>query len=107
MINRYFQNGEKVEGADRNTITLLIERNETNMLELALIRWPEGSKGAMAAHKDKEQTFFVRSGRGQVTIDGHTEEILPFSILRMKALILCTKGSFRDEWIAGRKEMTR
>jgi quercetin dioxygenase-like cupin family protein len=60
-----------------NTTTLLLERNETNAVELALIRWPQGSRGAMAAHKDKEQTFFVLGGKGLVTINGETQEIGP------------------------------
>jgi mannose-6-phosphate isomerase-like protein (cupin superfamily) len=64
-----------------NTTTLLLERNKTNRVELALIRWPEGSRGAMAAHKDKEQTFFILSGRGSVTIDGVTQEVLPGHIV--------------------------
>mgnify|MGYP001823234216 CR=1 FL=1 len=67
----------KVYEFGSNTTTLLLERNRTNKVELALIRWPEGSKGAMAAHKDKEQTFYVLSGRGNVTIDGDTEQVLP------------------------------
>jgi mannose-6-phosphate isomerase-like protein (cupin superfamily) len=67
----------KVYEFGSNTTTLLLERNKTNKVELALIRWPEGSKGAMAAHKDKEQTFYILSGRGNVTIDGDTEEVLP------------------------------
>jgi quercetin dioxygenase-like cupin family protein len=71
----------KVYKFGSNTTTLLLERNETNGVELGLIRWPEGSRGAMAAHKDKEQTFFVLSGRGQVTIDGQTEEILPGHVI--------------------------
>jgi len=58
-----------------NTTTLLLERNETNRVELALIKWREGQRGAMVAHKDKEQIFFVISGEGEVTVDGVTKEV--------------------------------
>jgi len=71
----------KVYDFGSNTTTLLLERNETNGVELALIRWPQGSRGAMAAHKDKEQTFFVLEGRGKVTISGETEEIVPGNVI--------------------------
>ena len=47
----------KVYEFGSNTTTLLLERNHTNNVELALIRWPEGSRGTMAAHKDKEQCY--------------------------------------------------
>lgn len=60
-----------------NATILLLERNETNRVELALIKWPEGSKGAMVAHKDKEQIFFVTEGEGEVTIGDETEVVKP------------------------------
>jgi quercetin dioxygenase-like cupin family protein len=74
-------NEGKVYDFGSNSTTLLLERNETNHVELALIRWPEGSRGAMAAHKDKEQTFFILEGKGKVTINGKSEEILPGQVV--------------------------
>ncbi len=58
-----------------NTSTLLMERNETQRCEVTLVTWPKGNKGAMVAHKEKEQTFFVVSGRGQVTIGTETCDV--------------------------------
>lgn len=58
-----------------NTSTLLLERNETRRCEVTLVTWPKGNKGAMVAHQEKEQTFFVLSGRGQVTIANETREV--------------------------------
>lgn len=60
-----------------NTTTLLLERNETNRVEFALIKWREGKRGAMVAHKDKEQVFFVVAGEGAITVDGVTEMVKP------------------------------
>lgn len=71
----------KVYDFGSNSTTLLLERNDTNLVELALIRWPEGSKGAMAAHTDKEQTFFLLEGKGSVTVNGETEEVGPGNIV--------------------------
>jgi mannose-6-phosphate isomerase-like protein (cupin superfamily) len=58
-----------------NTSTLLLERNETRRCEVTLVTWPKGNKGAMVAHKEKEQTFFVLSGHGQVTIGTETFDV--------------------------------
>jgi len=58
-----------------NTSILLLERNETRRCEVTLVTWPKGNKGAMVAHQEKEQTFFVLSGRGQVTIGDETNEV--------------------------------
>ena len=58
-----------------NSTILLLDRNETNRLELVLVRWPAGQKGAMVAHQEKEQSFFVISGSGKVTIGTETEEV--------------------------------
>ncbi len=80
---KFFNNPDegKVYDFGSNSTTLLLERNNTNLVELALIRWPEGSKGAMAAHKDKEQTFFLLAGKGEVTVNGETEEVGPGKIV--------------------------
>lgn len=67
----------KVYEFGSNTTTLLLERNQTNYVELALICWFEGRRGAMAAHKDKEQCFYVLSGRGEITVDGITQDVRP------------------------------
>jgi quercetin dioxygenase-like cupin family protein len=58
-----------------NTSTLLLERNETRRCEVTLVTWPKGNKGAMVAHREKEQTFLVLSGRGHVTIGDETHEV--------------------------------
>lgn len=58
-----------------NTSTLLLDRTESRRSEVTLVTWPQGSQGAVVAHKEKEQTFFVLSGRGQVTIADETSEV--------------------------------
>ena len=77
------QTGKHVEDIHRgpvfdfgsNTSTLLLDRTETGRSELTLVTWPQGSQGAVVAHKEKEQTFLVLSGRGQVTIADETSEV--------------------------------
>jgi mannose-6-phosphate isomerase-like protein (cupin superfamily) len=65
----------KVFDFGSNTSTLLLERNETRRSEVTLVTWPKGNKGAMVAHQEKEQTFFVLSGCGKVTVGGETSDV--------------------------------
>lgn len=58
-----------------NTTILLLDRNETNKFELVVVEWQPGNKGAMVAHKEKEQTFFVLKGHGAVTVGDVTENV--------------------------------
>jgi mannose-6-phosphate isomerase-like protein (cupin superfamily) len=58
-----------------NTSTLLLDRNETRRCEVTLVTWPKGNKGAMVVHQEKEQTFFVLAGGGQVTIGNETCDV--------------------------------
>jgi len=73
FINNIYD-GKKYDFGSNSTI-LLLDRNETNRCELALVSWPAASKGAMVAHKDKEQTFFILKGKGWVTVGNETKEV--------------------------------
>ena len=64
-----------------NETVLLIDRSETEKFEMVLVRWPAGNKGAMVAHKEKEQTFFVLSGTGRVTIGDEVESVKSGDVL--------------------------
>lgn len=66
--------GKKFEFGSNDTL-LQIDRSETDKFEFVVVQWPAGSKGAMVAHKEKEQTFFVLSGNGTVTIGDETEPV--------------------------------
>jgi len=58
-----------------NTTRLILERNEAVRAEVTSVSWPKGSKGAMVSHPEKEQTFFVLSGRGKVTVGEETRAV--------------------------------
>jgi len=76
---KFFGNIEegKVYDFGSNTTILLLERNETNRCEFVVVEWPAGNRGAMVAHKEKEQTFFILKGSGKVTIGEETEDVKP------------------------------
>ncbi len=65
----------KVYDFGSNSTILLLDRTETNRFEFVVVRWPIRNKGAMVAHKEKEQTFFVITGSGHVTVGDETEFI--------------------------------
>ena len=75
FIDNVFQ-GRVFEFGSNNTI-LLLDRNQTNKFELVVVEWPPGNKGAMVAHKEKEQTFFILKGHGAVTVGETTEKVKP------------------------------
>lgn len=80
---KFFNNvysGKRYEFGSNSTI-LLLDRNETNRCEFTVVNWPAGNKGAMVAHKEKEQTFFVLKGKGWITIGEETEEVKPGDVI--------------------------
>lgn len=77
---RNIMDGKKYDFGSNFTY-LLLDRNETNRLEFVVVQWPPHSKGALVAHKEKEQTFYILSGEGKVTIGKETEEVVPGDII--------------------------
>jgi len=72
MICRYYEEGEKLNVADLNLITVLIDRSETELTEVALNEWRTGLNGPPHRHGVKEQIFFVVSGSGEITLGKET-----------------------------------
>jgi|GEM_PF-712382 len=64
-----------------NTTRLLLDRTETEQFETVLVSWPKKNKGAMVAHTEKEQTFFVLSGSGIITIENEHASVKPGDIV--------------------------
>jgi len=67
--------GVKMYEFGSNTTHLLLDRAETARCEVTVVSWPAGNKGAMVSHSEKEQTFFVLEGSGEVTVDGETRPV--------------------------------
>ncbi|MBL9207179.1 MAG: cupin domain-containing protein [Opitutaceae bacterium] len=68
MICRHPSQGQKLDVAGLNEITVLIDRSETERTEVAMNSWSPGLDGPPHAHDAKEQNFLVTSGRGEVVI---------------------------------------
>jgi mannose-6-phosphate isomerase-like protein (cupin superfamily) len=72
--------GKKYDFGSNSTV-LLLDRTETSRFEFVVVEWPPNNKGAMVAHSEKEQTFYILSGTGKVTIGEETEEVKPGHIV--------------------------
>jgi mannose-6-phosphate isomerase-like protein (cupin superfamily) len=68
--------GVRVYDFGSNTTHLLLDRAETERCEATVVSWPPGHKGALVAHKEKEQTFFVLRGSGEVTVGSDTRPVV-------------------------------
>ncbi len=64
-----------------NFTRLLLDRTETSGFEVVVVIWPAGNKGAVVAHKEKEQTFFILSGRGIITVGEEQAVVKPGDIV--------------------------
>lgn len=72
LLHRTPENARRLDVAGLNEITVLIDRSETELTEVALNSWTPGQDGPPHAHDRKEQNFFVISGHGTVRL-GDTE----------------------------------
>lgn len=62
------QISQKLDVSGLNEITVLIDRSETALTEVAINSWSPGLDGPPHAHEAKEQNFLVTGGRGEVVI---------------------------------------
>jgi len=67
----------KVYDFGSNSTTLILDRAEAEKCEATIVSWYPHHKGAIVAHNDKEQTFYVLSGTGTVMVDNETSEVKP------------------------------
>ncbi|MCZ6674477.1 MAG: cupin domain-containing protein [Verrucomicrobia bacterium] len=88
--------GQLYEFGPNQTI-LLIDRTESERIELVVVIWPAGNKGAMVVHSEKEQTFFVLEGKGEVTIGDDTQAISPGDVVFVPRNTPHTTESFDEE----------
>lgn len=68
MIHRYYKNGQKLDVAGLNQITVLIDRSETEVTEVGLNEWRPNLNGPPHKHDDKDQIFYITSGIGIVKL---------------------------------------
>lgn len=77
VIKRHYREGERLDVAGLNQITVLVDRSQTALTEVGLNVWRAGLEGPPHFHDGKEQIFFVLGGRGTVTVSGERFPVKP------------------------------
>jgi quercetin dioxygenase-like cupin family protein len=98
MIHRKNQTGQKLDVAGLNEITVLVDRSETELTEVAMNAWTPGLDGPPHAHNRKEQNFLVTAGQGTVKIGSETFPAEPGDFFYVPAGVVhqtITKGRDR------------
>ena len=60
---------------------LLVDRTESERIEILLNELPANIVGPMIIHPDKEQTFFILKGTGSITVDDETRDVKPGDVI--------------------------
>ena len=85
LLHRTPENARRLDVAGLNEITVLIDRSETELTEVALNSWVPGLDGPPHAHDRKEQNFFVLSGHGTVRLGDSVHPARPGSYFYVPA----------------------
>jgi mannose-6-phosphate isomerase-like protein (cupin superfamily) len=88
MICRYYKEGQKLDVAGLNEITVLIDRTESELTEVALNEWRSGLEGPPHSHAEKDQIFYIVSGEGRVLLGEEEHDVSPGSLLYVPAGIV-------------------
>jgi len=81
MICRQYTEGQKLDVAGLNEITVLVDRSETELTEVGWNRWRRGLEGPLHSHDAKEQVFYVTDGEGAVVVGKERYPVKPGSMV--------------------------
>jgi quercetin dioxygenase-like cupin family protein len=81
MILRNYLHGQTLKVGDLNEITVLVDRGETSLTEVATNSWRKGLNGPPHSHVGKEQVFFVTEGNGVVNVQNQSHKVRPGSLV--------------------------
>jgi mannose-6-phosphate isomerase-like protein (cupin superfamily) len=68
MIKRYYKEGQRLDVAGLNEITVLLDRSETEMTEIGWNCWTPRQDGPPHKHNDKDQVFYITGGVGIIKL---------------------------------------
>ncbi|MDZ7765879.1 MAG: cupin domain-containing protein [Melioribacteraceae bacterium] len=85
MIHQHYKDGEKLDVAGLNEITVLIDRSDTELTEVGHNCWTPRQDGPPHKHNDKEQIFYVTSGEGIVKLGKNKFNAKPGNIAYVPA----------------------
>jgi len=88
MICRHYQNGQKLDVAGLNVVTVLVDRSETQLTEVGWNRWRKGLEGPPHSHEAKEQIFYVTDGEGIVVVGPARYPVKPGSLVYVPPAVI-------------------
>jgi len=94
MIHRNYKEGQKLDVAGLNQITVLLDRSETGLTEIGINEWK--LDGPPHKHNDKDQIFYILSGNGVIKLGDEEHEVKPGYLIYVPAGLVhqsITKGS--------------
>ena len=68
MLHKYYKDGQQLDVAGLNKITVLIDRSESELSEIGFNEWRPRLDGPPHKHGDKDQVFYITSGIGKVKL---------------------------------------
>ena len=83
VVSHHYQEGEQLDVAGLNRITVLVDRSQTALTEIGWNYWKADLDGPPHFHEAKEQIFFATEGEAVVTIAAHEHRLRPNSLLHV------------------------
>lgn len=97
MINRLYTEGQKLDVAGLNEITVLIDRSETELTEVGWNCWTPNQDGPPHKHNDKSQIFYVTNGVGKIHLGKDVFDAKPGSLAYVPAGLVHQTITTTDE----------
>jgi quercetin dioxygenase-like cupin family protein len=97
MIHRFFKEGEILDVAGLNKITVLLDRAETELTEIGLNEWRPKLDGPPHKHDLKDQVFYITSGEGIVKLANQNFNVKEGSLAYVPAGIVHQTITTSDE----------
>lgn len=85
MFCSHYTEGEKLDVGGLNEITVLIDRSQTELTEVAYNEWRKGLTGPPHRHGRKEQVFYLLTGEGIIKISDEQFNVRAGSLLYVPA----------------------
>ena len=83
MIHRNYKEGQKLDVAGLNQITVLLDRSETALTEIGINEWK--LDGPPHKHNDKDQIFYILSGNGVIKLGSEEHAVKPGYLIYVPA----------------------
>jgi quercetin dioxygenase-like cupin family protein len=88
IIIRYHRDGDRLDVAGLNQITVLVDRSQTAMTEIGWNVWYAGLEGPPHYHDEKEQLFVITEGTGTVTVGENTYRVGPNHLVHVPQSVM-------------------